>query len=183
MSNNKIKILYVESVTHIGGAQIGLIDILKHLDKIKFSPIVIIPSTSGNLYNAISNIEDVDVRTFKFICLPEFINKHQFLPIYPPFSVRKLANEIARIGPDIVHANHIFAGKYSAPATKKLGIPSIVTLRNVYYDKPFSLHKFVDRRLVSNADRIVFNSNTGYSIFKARTKTDNVMAIRNGIEL
>lgn len=183
MSNNKIKILYVESLTEIGGAQIGLIDILRHLDKNTFSPVVIIPSASSNLFKALLKLENVEVIAFKFIFLPEFINKRQFLPIYSPFSVTRLANKIKSIRPDLVHANHIFAGKYAAPAAKKAGIPCIITIRNVYYNKPLNLHKFVDTRLVKNADHIVFNSNTGYEIFKKRTKANNVSVIRNGIEL
>ena len=183
----KIKILFIETVTNIGGGQIGLLDILENLDKKKFCPIAIVPSRSGNLYDALRCVKGVEICVFKFIYFPKLINTylddHPYLPIYSPFSVRKLAKKIKTLNPDLIHANQIFAGKYAAPAAQKACIPCIVTIRNVFYNKPFHLHTFVDTRLASNADRVVFNSNTGYSIFKARTKADNAMAIRNGIEL
>jgi glycosyltransferase involved in cell wall biosynthesis len=68
-------------------------------------------------------------------------------------------------------------------AARRAGIPNIVTIRNVYPNKPFNINYFVDQLLVKNANFVVFNSRCGRDIFTRRVRSHNVVAIHNGLFL
>ncbi|MBN1982431.1 MAG: glycosyltransferase family 4 protein [Chitinivibrionales bacterium] len=177
------KILYVDTWSEIGGGQVGLLDILKSLDRTKFSPTVVIPDANGPLRSALQKIPDVEIIPLTFDYLTPLIGHKPFLPLYTPFSVSRLARLFVKKNIDLVHANHLYAGRYTCVAARSVNIPNIMTMRNVEYDKPFNRHRFVDKRLVDHCDAIIFNSKCGCDIFKNRTHADTVSYIHNGIFL
>lgn len=175
--------LFVETWADVGGGQKGLLDLLEGLDKSAFQPMVLLPQSKGSLFETVRSIAEVEIVVKRIDALTSLIGQHPFLPLYAPGAVRVLAKLIREISPNIVHANQIFAGRYACPAAQKAGVPSILTVRNVYGDKTLGLHRFVDRRLIRSATRIVFNSRKGREVFYRRTQATNVMTILNGIKL
>lgn len=179
----KKKILYIEAEVNIGGGQIGLFDILKNINRNEFEPVVLIPFKHGNLYSNLKSLDLCEVITSKYNFLPEKLRVMGMLPIYSPFGVKLLSNAIKKISPDLVHSNNLIAGKYGAPAAKYLNLPNIVTIRNVQYPLPYNLHRFVDNRLLRNANWVVFNSLEGERVLRKRTSYKNVTSIENGMNL
>lgn len=179
----KKKILFVETCSDIGGGQVGLLDMLRHLDRTLFTPMVLIPKLDGPLYQKLTEIPDLSIRSLRLEYIPEFISNRPALPILTPYSISRLKRVLGEMNPDIVHANQVFAGKYACIAAKRLNVPVIVTMRTVILAKRFGLHRFVDKQLVSNADRIVYNTLVGAQMLKQRTGSLHVSTIHNGLPL
>lgn len=140
----KTKILFVETYAEIGGGQVGLLDILQWLDRQRYQPVVMLPRAQGPLFKRVSAIPEVSVEILLFNKLRGIFGKAR-LPLYSPGAITTLTAAFRRIAPDIVHANHIHAGKYASPAARRLGIPRLVTIRNVYHDKPLRLNRIDGR--------------------------------------
>ncbi len=180
----KIKIAYIETFPEIGGGQNGLIDFVTYMNKDLFDLTVVVPSLDCKLAKALKNaVPDLKLEPLKFDYVPFGYDRRAFFPIINPIGSYKLKKLLEKIKPDVLHANQIFAGKYSLPVAKKLGIPCLQTMRNVYLSKKFNLNKFVDSRVSKNANYIVFNTETGATIFRDRVKTDNVITVLNAINL
>jgi glycosyltransferase involved in cell wall biosynthesis len=179
----KTRILFVETWSETGGGQKGLLDILCRLDRRIFEPSVILPCLSGSLYDRIREMGAVPIHEFRFDTLPDFLAKREFFPFISPRSVRSLARFFIRNAPHVIHANHIFAAKYACLAARRAGIPCLATMRNVYKDKPWGLHRFVDRMLTRNADAVVFNSYRGRDLMQTRTRSRNIITIHNGVNI
>lgn len=181
--SKRIKILFLETWSEIGGGQVGLKELLFSLDKNKFDPIVVIPDLNSSLFNLLNDVPGITIRELKFY-KPSLIRPDRpFLPISIPRESMALSQLILSIKPDIIHANQIYAGKISCITAKKYGIPNIITIRNVYYNERFGLHRFVDRFIIKNSNQIVFNSNTGAKIFNDRQRSKKAISIQNGVFL
>lgn len=179
----KIKILFIESEKIMGGGQIGLVDILNHLDKNLFDPIVLVPHRSGSVYETFSKINKISLIVYNYNHLPDFVRKRAMLPIFMPFGVFLLKIIIRRIHPDIIHNNNILAAKYGASAANQLQIPNIVTIRNVYNDKILHLNRIVEKRVINNANYVICNSIQAALIFNSRHNKGCIRTILNGIKL
>lgn len=174
-------ILFVETTNEIGGGQVGLLDLIKGIDTKQFSFSIILPQKSGPLFQQLRDLKQVTIYELDFSLLPLNLHKRPFLPLYNFIGTYRLSKLIKQIKPDIVHANHILAGKIASKAASLAKIPSIVTMRNVYYTKKLNFNFFVDQRLCKFANKIVFNSYLGRDIFKERTSSEKAISIRNGI--
>lgn len=181
--DKKIKILYFENTTTLGGGQIGLADLLYGIDKHRFSLYVVLPQKSGPLFERIHRIDGVKIIELSYDKMPFNLNSRAYLPIINIWGIKKIKRILRSISPDIVHANHIYAGKYAPVVARDMGIPSLTTIRAVYYKKKLNLSRFVDKRLFRNSNYLIFNSYTGRDIFTKRTNAKNVLAIRNGLRL
>jgi glycosyltransferase involved in cell wall biosynthesis len=115
--------------------------------------------------------------------LPKIIKHNQYLGVYNPYGVYLLKRKLTKIKPDLVHSNHLPAGKYGTKAASLCNIPNIVTMRCMYPKKAFYYNRFVDQRVVKYADRVVFNSLRGAELLRERTNSTNIISILNGINL
>ena len=182
--SKKVRIAYIETFPEIGGGQNGFIDLISNIDKEKFEPVVIVPSLECKLAKALlANIPDLHIEPLTFDYFPFGYNKRAYFPLINPIGYCKLKSLLKKIDPDVIHANQIFAGKYSLAIGKKLGVPSMQTMRNVYYPKKWNYNMILDRKLSKNADYLVFNSETGRDVYRERINLDKIIAIRNAIKL
>jgi glycosyltransferase involved in cell wall biosynthesis len=181
----KIKICFIGRSKQIGGAELGLIDLIKNLDMSIFSVHIILPhKNSPNFQWVQKELPEIPLTHVPFEeYLPKFIWHRQQLPIYNPLGVLLLKRALRKIKPDLIHSNDLLAGKYGAKAAFSLNIPNIVMLRTNYYRTKFNYHIFVDRRLTKYASRIVSNSERGAELIFERTKAQNIMYINNGIDI
>lgn len=180
-----IKICYIGRARQVGGAELGLADIVKNIDKKRFSPLIILPHKNSQNFRMIQkNLPDVPLIhvSFEENILEYFANIEQF-PLLDPIGLLHLRSAIKKIKPDIIHSNDFRAGKYGSEVAKSLKIPNVVTIRSIYYKRKFNFQHFVESRLVKNATRIVFNSERGRDLFKQRIKANNIITILNGINL
>lgn len=178
----KYKICYLETSQQIGGGQVGLLDILKNLDYDRFDPWIILQS-KGPFYDKLQEIKNVKICLTKFIYLPKKISEREQLPIYSPFSVRILRQKLNEIQPHLVHSNHLNVGRYGSKAAFLNKVPNIVTFRCIYHKRKFNYGRFVENRILTYSDNVVFNSIRGAEILKERSLKRNILSIINGVDL
>ena len=78
MSSRRIKILYVETYTHVAGGQQGLLDLVQYMDREEFEPVVLIQGR-GRLQ------EELEKRGVRNICKRLEPFKNRWLPFsWPP---------------------------------------------------------------------------------------------------
>lgn len=178
----KYRICYLETAQQIGGGQVGLLDILNNLDYDTFDPWIILSST-GPFYDKLRQIKNVTICLTKFIYLPKKISEREQIPIYSPFSVNILRKKLSEIQPHLVHSNHLNVGRYGSKAAFLNKIPNIVTFRCIYQRRKFNYGRFVENRILTYSNNVVFNSIRGAEILKERSSKQNILSIVNGIDL
>src|SRR5690606_40840153 len=65
--------------------------------------------------------------------------KNRGLPFSWQLGVRPVLKVIEQERPDVVHSNHLYAGRYSGRAAKRAGLPCLVSLRLVREPEVFVL--------------------------------------------
>jgi glycosyltransferase involved in cell wall biosynthesis len=175
MSSKRVKILFTETYTHAAGGQRGLLDLVSHLDKTEFEPVVLIQGP-GKLE------EELDRKGIRHITKRMEPFKNRWLPFSWLLGVGPVVEVIRAERPDIVHSNHLYVGRYSGRAAHKLGIPCLVTLRLVH--EPEIWDRYNRWETLRKHDRIVANSDEGRFVFESdplvKTK---IMTIKNGMDL
>src|SRR5690606_23611034 len=133
MPTRRLKILYVETYTHVAGGQKGLLDLVEYLDKDEFEPVVLLQGP-GRLADELEkrNVRSVRRRLEPF--------KNRWLPFSWRIGVSPVLDVIRSERPDLVHSNHLYVGRYSGRAAAKAGIPSLVTLRLVHEPEVYDRH-------------------------------------------
>ncbi len=117
------KILHVNHVSYLGGAEIALLDFLTYADRERYQPMVLAPE--GALTSA--------VRALDIPCVPipdlPGLNRYTF----PRFLSRlpRLIRKIRHEAPDILYANTNFASFYTGLLGKFLNIPTIGHIRDI----------------------------------------------------
>jgi glycosyltransferase involved in cell wall biosynthesis len=180
--SDKYKICYLDTAQQIGGGQVGLLDILGNLDYDTFDPWIILPST-GPFYEKLRQIKNVNICLTKYIYLPKKISEREQIPIYSPFSVNILRQKLNEIRPHLVHSNHLNVGRYGSKAAFLNKIPNIVTFRCIYQKRKFNYSRFVENRILTYSNNVIFNSVRGAEILKERSTKQNILSIVNGIDL
>lgn len=117
-----MKILYLESYGDIvGGGQVSLLNLLKNLDRKKFTPLVIVPD-KGSLTN---EIEKHKIR-FELLSLPSLRGWKNLLI---PMTTIRLCHTARKERIDLIHSNTTNAAFYGALVSIVLGIPHIWWVR------------------------------------------------------
>jgi glycosyltransferase involved in cell wall biosynthesis len=117
------KILYLNHVSHIGGAEIALLDLLTYLNRDTYAPVTFVPE--GELAD---RIQQLNIRCEPIPVL-DGLNRYtllHFIKILP-----QLASLISRENPDLLHANTNFASEYSGVLSKLTKIPAIGHIRDI----------------------------------------------------
>jgi L-malate glycosyltransferase len=173
--SKRIRILFVETYTHVAGGQKGLLELVEHLDKNVFEPFVLIQGT-GNLSKGLAD------RGIPFIVKRLEPFKNRWLPFSWLLGVRPVSQAIRELKPDIVHSNHLYVGRYSGRAAQAMGIPSVVTLRVVHAPEIFNKYN-VEHTLQCHS-QIVSNSYAGANVFGYLTHLQHKLTtIQNGMNL
>ena len=136
-------VLFVASRTNIAGGEIYLLDVFRHLDRSRFKPIVVVPGEGP--FSA--KLAELDIEYFvsesNYGWLKPPVAWYRFLDELPS-RVRRLAQEMADRGIDLVHtnSNQILEG---ALAAKLAGIHPQLRHQTVKMTaKPEKVHIFAN---------------------------------------
>ncbi len=175
MNPQRIKILFVETYRHAAGGQRGLLDLVQHLDKTRFDPVVLIQGP-GNLK------EGLDQRRVRHVRKRLEPFKNRWLPFSWMLGVFPVMQVLRDEKPDIVHSNHLYVGRYSGRAAQRLGIPSLVTLRLVHEPEIFDRYNRWETLRCHSC--IVSNSDRGREVFESDPEIKaKIITIKNGMDL
>lgn len=165
----------METYTHVAGGQKGLLDLVEYMDKDEFEPVVLLQGP-GRLK------DELDKRGVRSVMQRMEPFKNQWMPFSWLTGVRPVLKAIARERPDIVHSNHLYAGRFSGRAARRAGLPCLVTLRLVHEPVPFDRQNRWDT--LKCHDRIVANSDEGRVVFESDPEVRaRILTIKNGIDL
>ena len=119
----KSKIVHLNHVSYLGGAEIALLNLLNRCDRKRYEPVVLAPE--GALTQA---LEGLGIRCEEIPPLPG-LNRYtlsRFLVRLPG-----LWGKIKREQPDLLYANTNFASLYSGILGQVLGIPTLGHIRDI----------------------------------------------------
>ncbi|MBD3305362.1 glycosyltransferase, partial [candidate division KSB3 bacterium] len=163
-------ILYLNHVGYIGGAEVALLDLLRHLDRERYAPVVLSPA--GALSDA---VRESDAEWVRIPLLPG-LNRYTL----PCFLVRflQLVGPIRRLRPALLHANTNFTSLYAGLIARSLGIPSIGHIHDI---EPLGR---MGRRLVRQNDVLIAISDAVQAYLVAeQVPADRIVRIHNGVDL
>jgi glycosyltransferase involved in cell wall biosynthesis len=119
----KKNILYLSPSNRWLGARISLLLLLKKLDKTKFNPVIVCPSTDGPFANILEkegfNVEYLRLWNWR---------KYKYF-FHRASSVYKLRKLIRRHEIDLIHCNEFWTAPYAYWASIGLGIPIVSHVR------------------------------------------------------
>ncbi|MCI0530097.1 MAG: glycosyltransferase family 4 protein [Nitrospira sp.] len=115
-------ILYIHGISEIGGAEKDLLNLLEHIDKQQWDPIVVCPP-NGPLLESVNQLK-VPVYPMKLRSWRKF---KDLLAI--PFAVWSLSKLIRELGVDVVHVNDYWWGPVAYMASQMAQVPCIVHIR------------------------------------------------------
>ena len=166
----KYKILYIDSVSVISGAEMSLLLLLSNLNREKFEPLVILPER-GMLCDRIQAL-DIDLKLLPL----NKINIRNPIPYLK--TVWSLVKILRRHKIDLLHCNMDICNQYSMIAAKLVGIPVITHTRNILGKRAFQ------RMFLRGADVLIANSRAvADSYSRYVTKGQKVENIYNGVDL
>jgi glycosyltransferase involved in cell wall biosynthesis len=117
-------ILYVENSPEIGGGNRSLLLILDHLDRTRFTPLVVVPD-NGPM------VDELQQRSISYRTIPKIWPQKFWL--FPYFKVvREYAELIREQHIDLVHVNDIAAYLWLGDALKKRPVPTVSHVRFPY---------------------------------------------------
>ncbi len=166
------RILYLDRTSEIGGAESSLLLLLRHLDRNRYDPLVVLPG-DGSLNRELSRLgvptQVVPLHTLNVKAL----NPFPYLD-----TVWRLRGIIRRERVDLVHANDLTANQYGVVAARLAGRPIICHLRNLCNGTA------VKRGLLAWSDHLIANSQAVRETYLACNPTpQKVTVIYNGVDL
>ena len=163
-------VLYLNHAAYIGGAEIALLDLMTHMDRNKYSPVVLVPN--GTLADALRRLH---VRCVPIPVLPG-LNRYtlpEFLGKLP-----QLISLIRREQPALIHANTNFASLYSGAISKIIKIPSIGLIQDI---EPLGR---MGRLLVrQNTKTIAISEAVRKYLIEEHVPEENITRIHHGVDL
>lgn len=161
-------ILYIDSTQGLyGGGQISLLELLKQLNKSKFTPVAAL----GERGKLLEGIERIDVPN-KIIPMPA-IRPYTLVPCIE--SIRILKYLIRSIPISLVHTNTSRATIYAYLAARRLGVSIIWHARIPHSDR------FLDRFLSARCSRIIAVSQAVKRRFNW-LQEEKIRVIYNGVD-
>jgi len=118
------RILHLNHVAYIGGAEVALINLLSYVDRERFEPVVMSPE--GELQRVVC--DELRLRCATIQTLPG-LNRYTLPRAIARFPL--LLYNIAKERPDLIYANTNFAALYSGLIGKCLKIPSLAHIRDI----------------------------------------------------
>lgn len=120
----RFRILHLNHVAYIGGAEVALINLLTYVDRERCEPIVMSPE--GELQRMVR--DELRLRCATIPTLPG-LNRYTLPRVLARFPL--LLYKIAQQRPDLIYANTNFAALYSGVIGKCLKIPSLAHIRDI----------------------------------------------------
>lgn len=119
-----MKIAYLSATSDIGGAEISLLNLIRGLDKTRFTPVAALPK-EGRLSERMAAIG------LSPDYMPMEVRRRRH-PISFWRSQKAIAGWLKQQKPDILHVNSFWAPELAIPVAYRLGIPVIYHLRDFY---------------------------------------------------
>jgi glycosyltransferase involved in cell wall biosynthesis len=167
INDGRIRVLYLQSNSEIGGSDVALLRLVGSLDPSRFRPVVVLPS-DGPL------TKDFERRGAKVVVAGEMlklttqkgsIHYLRFLVNYPR-AVRCILRLIRGEQIDLIHTNTLH-NLYGFPAAKLAGVPHVWHVREIVRQSAFfgRIEAFLARHF---ADRIIAVSSAAAQMFRDR---------------
>ncbi len=172
---NKIKIIYVTAALEVGGAEMFLYDLVKHIDRQSFDVTVATVIGGGSLEPQ-----------FKALGVPVFVFGGRYSKLLGGIcEACKLYHLFKKEKPDIVHTQLFPADLWGRIAAKLAGVPIIVTTeQNVNVDQN-CLREMLKRWTYKLADKVVAISTAvkRYSLVRYGVPESKIEIIPNDVNL
>lgn len=171
MPGERPRILYLVGQLSIGGAELQLIQLVKHLDRTRFEPIVCALSEQVPLA---PQLRDAGI---ELVVLPRRMD---------PDLTRlwRLPRVVRRYRPALIHSYLFVANAWARLVGTVLGVPVIISERSAAVDKSRG-RLIIDRLLARAAIFMIANSQAGAELAIARHEiaSHKVAVVHNGIAL
>lgn len=165
------RILYLSSSVNLWGARKSLLDILTHLDRKTFSPIVVC-SSKGHLTEKLDEIK-IPYRIIRM----RLWRKGKYFP-WIPSTVMCLAKLIKEERISLVHSNSHSDAPYGILACRFRKIPVVSHIRDII--QPDKIGKY----LLRHADRVIAVSNAAADAFKdIKDRNKKLLVINNSLDI
>jgi len=128
-------VLFIDHTSRLGGAQISMMELMKGLDRKRFSPILACPG-KGPL-TELAEQNGIEVHCLPVPDIRKTINPFK-LALYLLMILRGAASAAALIkktNASLLHCNTAVAGMYGGPAAKFRRIPCVFHMRDIYSDR------------------------------------------------
>lgn len=132
------KILYIHSLSHMGGGETTLYTFLSQLDKNRFKPVLLLPQW-GPLAEELSK-KGISVYNFPF---PRGI-LNRYPPGFSPGSFIKMLSLVKDLEIDCIHVNDSYLMLYAGLLSKWIGVPVILTSHG-WWDAHFLHQDFLNQ--------------------------------------
>ncbi|MCC7459769.1 MAG: glycosyltransferase family 4 protein [Proteobacteria bacterium] len=184
-----MKVLFLNSCVHGGGAGRSLATFLKHKST-NIQATIVVPE-SGIMAKEFSPHADL-------IYMPEFIERIHRSPYKFARNIKsgffhivlnswgmavcmiKMWRLAAKLKPDVIYANHMLAKPFGVFAGSMLGIPVILHVRNIHYTKFGSaFYRFLARRKI--VKQLVCNSYASSRVFEKEVP-EKISIVYNSID-
>ncbi|MBN1551488.1 glycosyltransferase family 4 protein [bacterium] len=168
-------VFYLTPSVAMLGARISLVELLIHIDRNRYKPIVICPR-EGPLCDRLREI-DIDIRIIRFGSW----RKVKHWPLIPN-AIRQLINAAQSEKVQLWHSNEFWSFPYVYRAAKRLNTPTICHFRcsrNPQQLPPRKLHNYY----VPKADRIIALSKAQKRLFEKIPEVNSkFLVIPNGVD-
>lgn len=148
MADDRIVIAYIIRRA-VGGMKNHLLGLLKHLDRNKFEPVVLMPGDS----DFEERLKELNVRFYR-LEINDTIN-----PLQDIASVVKLRRLLKKINPDLIHIHGNKTALIGRIAAKGIGAPVIVTVHNFLKESKnrifWIVARFVEKFFSNWSDKII----------------------------
>lgn len=191
VKRNPIKVLFISHSSGMVGAEKSLLLLLKHIDRKRFEPIVVIPN-SGDLE---TEIKKLGITTYEVKSPWWVLGQNNALPrvltlgramISEILALSKLYKIIKHENIDVVYTNTIvnISGAIISAITKR---PHIWHIREIIPNNP-DLKSVLPNKLLFNfisatSNRVICNSYATAKQFLNITPTDKIEVIYNAVEI
>ncbi len=166
----KWKILHLNHVSYLGGAEIALLNLLSECDRERYESVVLTPE--GALTQA---LEAIGVRCVRIPPLPG-LNRYTLPYVLLRFPV--LLTKIRREQPELLYANTNFTSLYSGILGKLLEIPTLGHIRDI---EPLGrMGRSLIRR---NSILIAISQAVERYLAQERISTEQIHCVYDGVDL
>lgn len=164
------KVLYLNPVSVIGGAEMSLLLLLQKLNRHQFEPIVVLPAR-GRLYERVHSL-GIEIK----LATLHKINVRNPLPYLK--TVWNLVRMLRGYEVDILHCNMDICNQYGVIAAKLVGVPVVTHTRNILGRRAF-------RRMFLNwADVLIANSKSAANSYAQYVSKDQrVEIVYNAVDI
>jgi glycosyltransferase involved in cell wall biosynthesis len=185
------RVLFLSSCVRGGGAGWSLFYLLKHLDRDRIDPVVVVPE--HGIFRERFEALDLEVQTARWLphrVLEQRFAVHNAATHYASallnvgrmgLFVRQLAASIDDERIDLVYCNNMMVKPLGALAAQLCGVPCVLHVRNLH-ERPVPVAFYGNVARLPRVRRIIANSEASAVPYRAAAP-DKVTVVHNGVDL